>query len=60
MDTKQPLSSALTSSFPEVVRVQFEDKGGDKDVSVRILQGLGKASSYLTPSKIRDLWAEYS
>ena len=60
MHTKQPLSSVLTSSFPEVARVAFKDKGGEKDVSVRVLQGLGQATPYLTPSKIRDLWIEYS
>lgn len=60
MDTNRPLSSALTSSFPEVLRVQFKDGGGERDVSVRALQGLGTASPYLTPSKIRDLWMEYS
>ena len=60
MDTKQPLLSALTSSFPEVLRVQFKDGGGDRDVSIRALQGLGTASPYLTPNKIRDLWVEYS
>ena len=40
--------------------MQFSDRGGDRDVSVRVLQGLGQASHYLTPSKIRDLWVEYS
>ena len=60
MDTKQRLSSALTSSFPELFRLPFTDRGGERDVSVRVLQGLGRASSYLTPVKIRDLWIEYA
>lgn len=60
MDTKERLLSALTSSFPEVARVKFSDRGGDRDVSIRVLQGLGTASSYLTPAKVRDLWKEYS
>ena len=60
MDTKQRLSSALTSSFPELFRLPFTDRGGERDVSVRVLQGLGRASSYLTPAKIRDLWIEYA
>jgi len=52
--------SALTSSFPEIARVKFTDRGGERDVSVRVLQGLGTASKYLTPNKIRELWLEYS
>lgn len=60
MDTKQRLSSALTSSFPELFRIPFTDRGGERDVSVRVLQGLGRASTYLTPMKIRDLWIEYA
>ena len=60
MATKLTLQSALNSSFPEILRTQFEDKGGERDVSARILQGLGTASRYLTPVKIKDIWVEYS
>jgi len=54
------LFEVTQSAFPEIFSLRLEDRGGEREVSVRVLQYLGTTPGYLTPAKIRDLWKEYS